>query len=81
VDILVTEQSLSDLSGLDPVSWLGRSFGNARYPGYRERVSDYPAQAEMDRDTFLSGRRIPFISVASRAIRQDKKPINSEKIS
>jgi succinyl-CoA:acetate CoA-transferase len=48
VDILVTEQGLADLRGLDPVEKAETIIGRCAHPDFRETLSDYLARAKKE---------------------------------
>jgi len=48
VDLLVTEQGLADLRGLDPRARAREIIGQCAHPDYRELLSDYLARAEKE---------------------------------
>jgi succinyl-CoA:acetate CoA-transferase len=48
VDILVTEQGLADLRGLDPRERAREIIRQCAHPDYREMLSDYLARAEKE---------------------------------
>ncbi len=48
VDILVTEQGLADLRGLDPREKAETIIGRCAHPDFREMLSDYLARAEKE---------------------------------